>query len=566
MVQMQLTDSSTVHPPMSNKLYYGDNLDILRKKIKDETVDLCYIDPPFNSKRNYNQIYNNVGSEDRAQAQAFVDTWEWKEPARKGFDEILANDHGRFQPQTIDLIEGLHKVLKEGSLLAYLVSMTLRIVEIQRVLKPTGSFYLHCDPTSSHYLKLVLDGVFCSQGGDFQSEIVWKRTSSHGNVSSSYGNVTDTLLYYRKSDEATWNQVHAPYSDKYIKSHFSQMDGNGRRYTTSDLRNPGVRPNLHYEYKGYKPHPNGWAVSREKMEQYDRAGRLSFPGTANGRIRLKRYLDEQPGEKITNLWGDIPPINSQAQERLGYPTQKPEALLERIIKASSNEGDLVLDVYAGCGTSTAVAQRLNRQWIGIDITYQAIAIILKRMEDHFGKDIASAVELSGVPKDMKSAQALANKADDRVRKEFEKWAVLTYTNNRATVNETKGADRGIDGKVYFLAKHGETATMVFQVKSGGVNRGDIAKLKGDMEREHAAMATFITLQDSTGPMRSEARMAGSYHHELMGRDYDKIQIVTIKEMLENGKKRLDMPLSLEVLKKAVRRAGEDMQGILPGVA
>jgi hypothetical protein len=221
-------------------------------------------------------------------------------------------------------------------------------------------------------------------------------------------------------------------------------------------------------------------------------------------------------------------------------------------------------VYVGCGTSTAVAQRPNRKWIGIDITYQAIAIILKRLEDHFGKDVAGAVELSGVPRDMKSAVALANKADDRVRKEFEKWAVLTYTNNRATVNETKGADRGIDGKVYFLARHGETATMVFQVKSGGVNRGDIAKLKGDMEREHASMATFITLQESTAPMRSEAKMAGSYHHDLMGRDYDKIQIITIRDMLKNGKKRLDMPWSFEVLKKAVRRAGEDTQLSLVG--
>jgi hypothetical protein len=384
--------------------------------------------------------------------------------------------------------------------------------------------------------------------------------------------VSDTILFYTKREAFTWNKPLVPHSEQHIASKYSNIGEKGRRYTQSDMSSPAPRPNMMYEWKGFHWPPNGWRYSKETMQRLDEEGRVWYPRTKSGdldlskRPRLIRYLDEMAGTVMGNIWTDIPPINSQAQERMGYPTQKPEALLARIIKASSNEGDVVLDVYAGCGTSTAVAQRLNRQWIGIDITYQSIAIILKRLEDHFGKDVAGAVTLSGVPRDMKSAEALANKADDRVRKEFEKWAVLTYTHNRATVNEKKGADRGIDGTVYFLTDKGATATMVFQVKSGGVNRGDIAKLKGDMQREHASMATFITLQDSTAPMRSEAKMAGFYHHALMGRDYDKIQIVTIREMLENGKKRLDMPLSLEVLKKAVRHAGEDLQASLIGVA
>jgi len=485
-----------------NALYYGDNLDNLRKHIRDETVDLCYIDPPFNSKRNYNQIYNNIGGEDRAQAQAFMDTWIWDDKAREGFREIIANDKGRFQPQTIELLKGLRNVLKGGSLLAYLVSMTLRIVEIHRVLKPTGSFYLHCDPTSSHYLKLVIDGVFCSQGGDFRNEIIWHYRRWTGKAHK-FQELHDVIFLYTKSDEYTFNLQYTPYTEKSLarKQHY------------------------HTRIKG----PDVYVT----------------------------HIDEN-GVRENDVW-QIQLLNSQSKERLGYPTQKPEALLERMIKASSNEGDLILDAYCGCGTTVAVAQRLNRRWIGMDITYQSIALILKRLKDTFGAEISRAVKLAGVPKDMASANALANKKDDRTRKEFEKWAVLTYTDNRASINEKKGADAGIDGTVYFLTGKAEMDKMVFQVKSGGVGRGDIAKLKGDMDREHAALATFISLEDSTGPMRSEAKAAGSYRHVLMGRHYDKIQIITIREMLENGKKRLDMPLSAEVLKKAVQHADQDQQ-------
>ena len=282
-----------------------------------------------------------------------------------------------------------------------------------------------------------------------------------------------------------------------------------------------------------------------------------------GLTAVKKRMNEDyelraEGAVMSDWWPDITPLLSPTSfERLGYPTQKPEALLERIIGASSEENDVVLDAYCGCGTTIAVAERLKRQWIGMDITYQSIALILKRIEDHFGETVAKAIVLDGIPRDMDSAVALVHKKDDRVRKEFEKWAVLTYTHNRGVINEKKGADAGIDGTVYFLSQHlattgkTENAKMVIQVKSGHVGRGDIAKLHGDMEREGAAMATLITLEEPTGPMISEAKGAGKYHHELMELDYDKIQIVTVKEIIEGGR-RLELPHSREVLKSAER--------------
>ena len=260
----------------------------------------------------------------------------------------------------------------------------------------------------------------------------------------------------------------------------------------------------------------------------------------------------EKGVKENDVW-PIPVINSQAKERLGYPTQKPETLLKRIIEASSDPGDVILDAYCGCGTSVAVAQALDRRWIGMDITYQSIALILRRLELHFGKEAASTIILDGIPRDIASAQALANKQDDRVRKEFEKWAVLTYTTNRAIINEKKGADAGIDGVAYFRTTNADNAKIILQVKSGNVGRNDVAALRGDMQRESAAMAVLITLQQPTAPMLAEAKGAGVYHHDLMGRNYDAIQIVTIEDMIENGKV-LDIPMSLEVLRAAQLKA------------
>jgi len=475
-----------------NTLFYGDNIDILRKRINDETIDLCYIDPPFNSKRSYNQIYLNIG-EDKAQAQAFIDTWKWDSYAVQGYQEIITNYEGRFTAQIIDLIQGLQKVIKQGSLLAYLVSMTLRITEIQRVLKPTGSFYLHCDPTCSHYLKLVLDAVFCVKGGDFRNEIIWWYETG-GIPRYDFSRKHDIIFRYTKSDNWTFNahEVSEPRSDEVL-----------RRIATG---NPSAT-------------------------------------RSTGEVR-------HPSDVFK-----IASINAMAKERLGYPTQKPEALLERIIKASSNEGDTVLDAYCGCGTTVAVAHRLKRKWIGIDITYQSISLIIKRLEDTFGKKISDSIILDGIPKDMDSARALATKKDDRLRKEFEKWAVLTYSDNRAVINEKKGADKGLDGIAYFLSSQTETEKVVFQVKSGKNKRSDIATFITDTNSEKAQIGVFLTLEEPTKPMREEAMAAGCYEHKLMGRSYNRIQIVTIREMIEE-KKRLDMPLSLQVLKSAKQKSGQ----------
>lgn len=499
---------------MPNELYYGDNLEVLRKYIKDETVDLCYIDPPFNSKRNYNQIYNNIGSEDRAQAQAFVDTWVWDSQANEGLTEILSNQSSRFTRQTIELIKGLRKVLGEGSLLAYLVSMTLRITEIHRVLRPTGSFYLHCDPTASHYLKLVLDSIFEPQGGDFRNEIAW--CYSHGGKSKNhFGRKHDVIFFYTKSADYTFNGDQVRIEMKSGKVSFG-----GRLETDADGR----------EY------------------------RLVY-GTKNAKGETKYYkyyLDE--GKVPEDWWTDINSIQATSAERLGYPTQKPLALLERIIKASTNEGDLVLDAYCGCGTTVVASQRLGRKWIGIDITYQSIALVLRRLEGQFGKNVAESIVLNGIPSDIAAAEALAHKKDDRLRKEFEKWAVLTYTNNRARINDKKGGDEGIDGTAFFLTGANENAKVVFQVKSGNVGRGEVSKLNNDRMREGAELAVFLTLQSSTRGMRNEANAAGTYEHKLMGHSYPRIQIVTIQEIVEQHK-RLDIPMGLEVLKTAQAVAG-----------
>jgi len=482
----------------NNILYYGDNLEVLRKKIQSETIDLCYIDPPFNSKRTYNQIYNNMGTEDRAQSQAFIDTWIWDDMAIEGYQEILDNSDGRFTNQTIELIKGLNNVLRKGSLFAYLISMTLRITEIQRVLKPTGSFYLHCDPTASHYLKLILDGIFVPNGGNFRNEIVWYYKTG-GTSKHWFSKKHDVLFFYTKSD-------------KYI---FNPM-----------------------KEKSYLSHKYGF--SNIKLLQ-DEGGYYRMVG-------------------MRDVW-DIPALRGNQPETLGYPTQKPESLLQRMITASSNEGDLILDAYCGCGTTIAVAQELHREWIGMDITYQSIALVLRRLEKQYGKDVVNSVRLDGIPQDMASAQALANKKDDRVRKEFEKWAVMTYTSNRAVLNQKKGADAGIDGIAYFRTNTIDNAKIILQVKSGGVGRGDIATLRGDMQREEAAMAVFITLEPPTAPMIHEAKVAGSYHHDLMDRNYDAIQIVTIQDMIEHGKV-LDIPMSLEVLKAAQLKASGNQLSLI----
>lgn len=569
---------------MKNELYYGDNLDVLRRKIASESVDLCYIDPPFNSKRNYFQIYNNQGSEDRAQAQAFVDTWNWEDEAVQGLDYILdierlaprAGDT-RWTEQTVELIRGLEKVLGRGSLLAYLVHMTLRIVEIHRVLKPTGSFYLHCDPTASHYLKLVLDAVFCGQGGDYLSEIVWKRTASHSG-SNRWAPVHDVILFYSKTPKFTWNRVNEDYDESYIAKHYRMSDGRGV-FQVDNLTGSGTRNGESGQpWRGVNPTARGrhWAVPgnflerfghteavlgmsvQEKLDFLDEQGFIYWP--PKGEMpRLKRYLDPDGGVPIRDFIADIGPLSAQASERLGYPTQKPEALLERIIKASSNEGDTVLDAYCGCGTTVAVAQRLNRRWIGVDVTYQSIALILKRFADTYKDDwpaIEANIHLDGVPRDLESAMALANRKDDKTRKEFEKWAVLTFSKNQARINEKKGADGGIDGIAYFLLDKDTNGKAIFQVKSRPGNRGDLATLNSDRQREKAEFGFLICTGLPTKPMRDEIAAAGKFRHPLLNREDDRLQVITVAELFAPHNVRLDLPMARTDAVKSAKAVGD----------
>ncbi len=526
-----------------NQLYYGDNLKVLRDYIRDESVDLIYLDPPFNSRQDYNVLFKEKDrTESAAQITAFEDTWEWSVESQRVCEQIIERGG-----KVSEVIQAFRTFLGHSDMMAYLAMMAPRLIELHRVLKPTGSIYLHCDPTASHYLKMLMDAVFGPS--QFRSNIIWKRTSSHSNASRRYGAVNDDLLFYVKTDAYTFNVQYVPYSQEYLDGFYRHVDENGRRYRISDLRNPSVRPNLQYEYKGYKPHPNGWAVSKEKMEEYDKQGRLCYPKSKDGRIQLKRYLDEMPGMHVSNIWDDIPAIHAQAAERLGYPTQKPEALLERIINASSNEGDIVLDPFCGCGTAVVAAQNLKRQWIGIDITHLAIGLIKKRLQDKFGDAIKGAYEIHGEPTDLSSARRLAE--EDKFQ--FEAWA-LSLVGARHAGQVRRGADHGIDGRLYFHDdKSGKTKQIVISVKAGAnVQVAHIRDLRGVIEREKAAIGVLITLEEPTKPMTKEAAEAGFYKSPSFDREFPRLQIITIEQLLSGSE--IQHPRMLEVTFKQAPKA------------
>ncbi|CAD0212896.1 site-specific DNA-methyltransferase [Agrobacterium fabrum] len=403
-------------------------------------------------------------------------------------------------------------------MMAYLVMMSQRLFELRRVLRSTGSLYLHCDPTASHYLKIVLDALFGPR--NFRSEIVWKRTSAHSNTKVGYGDVTDTILFYSAGQTPVWNKLFQPLDERHVAAKYTYLEEDGRRYSTRDLRNPSRRPNLHYEYKGYQPHPNGWSISRELMEKYDAENRLYFPKNMDGRIRLKLYLDDQKGQPLQNLWTDIPPLNSQARERLGYPTQKPVALLKRILAASSKENDVVLDPFCGCGTTVAAAQETGRRWIGIDVAYHAIRVIEGRLSSMPG---VIDYSLGGIPRDFESAARLA--AKDKYQ--FQWWA--NYLVGVQTMKEIKrGPDRGIDGQMYFMNGPRGWGRVLTSVKGGQhVGSKDVREFKAVIDRERAEMGLFLCLNEPTRDMATEAAAFGfvqTAHGHL-----PRLQIVSISE-------------------------------------
>ena len=544
---------------MSNTLFYGDNLQVLRDHIPDASVDLVYLDPPFNSNASYNVLFREKSGEDSpAQIKAFTDTWEWTLETERTFEQDIILHPGT--PAAVkDMITAFRQFIGRNAMLAYLVMMTPRLVELRRVLKPTGSLYLHCDPTASHYLKLLLDTVFGNR--NFRNEITWKRTVSHNDAKRNYSAIGDSIFYYTKGDDFTFHAQYMPYSEEHLSKIYKYVDENGRRYSTSNIRSPSPRPNLTYDYKGYKPHPNGWTISLERMKQLDAEGRILFPKNKDGRIRLKLFLDEMPGVPAGNIWDDIPPISSQAKERLGYPTQKPEALLERIIRASSNEGDVILDPFCGCGTAVAAAHKLNRQWLGIDVTHLAVALMKSRLKTAFNLDPGADYAVVGEPRDVGSARALW----EQDPYQFQFWAV-SLLEAQPQAEQRRGADQGIDGIIYFVDGPRRTPQkVVIQVKGGRVSSPQIRDLKGVVEREKAALGLFISLDDSTRDMRTEEAGGGFYHSELWQRDFPKIQLRTIADLLAD--RGFDLPPRQPMYRPAERvRPPEGEQGALEELA
>jgi site-specific DNA-methyltransferase (adenine-specific) len=522
---------------MRNTLYYGDNLAILREHIPSESVDLVYLDPPFNSNRSYNVLFKHEGGrEAEAQVQAFGDTWHWNHHTEAAYRELTT----RSRPEVGAMIAAMHEFIGENQMMAYLVMMAARLAELHRVLKPTGSLYLHCDPTASHYLKVVLDTIF---GPDcFINEIVWQRTATKGDARRKWGAVHDLLLVYsRQQDENVFNPQFADQDDSY-RGRFVYDDNDGRgRYRLAPLDSPNTRPNLTYTYKGYQPPAKGWRVSKEIMEQLDSENRLVFPKHAEGRIARKHYLNEQKGRKVADVWTDIPPLQASAGERLGYPTQKPVALLERIISASSNPGDIVLDPFCGCGTTVAAAHKLGRTWLGIDITHLAIALQKYRLKAAFGLVDRKDYDVVGEPVDLAGAQQLAS--EDRYQ--FQWWALSLIQaqplgGDGESKRGKKGADGGIDGVIAFIDDaSGKPKRVIVQVKSGHVTAATVRDLRGVVEREKAAIGVLITLEQPTAPMTTEAARAGVYQSFHWG-EFPRLQILTVEHLL-SGRQRLQMP-------------------------
>jgi len=499
-----------------NQLYYGDNLEVLRRTLREESVDLVYLDPPFNSRQDYNVLFaEKDGSQSSSQIRAFEDTWEWNIEAERAYEETIAQG-GRVAQAMV----AFRTFLGGSDMLAYLAMMAPRLIELKRVLKETGSIYLHCDPTASHYLKMLMDAVFGPQF--FKNEIIWKRQSAHADAKR-YGSVHDTILFFSKGAAPVWNAQYQAYDEDYVDSYYRYKDKDGRRFMSGDLGAAGLQGGgYEYEWKGVK---RVWRVPLKTMQRLDREGRIFY--TRNRVPRIKRYLDESKGMPAQDIWADVESLRSWMDERLGYQTQKPEALLERIVAASSNKGDLVLDPFCGCGTTVQVAQRLGRRWIGIDITHLAVGLIRKRLSDAFGAEVRKTYEVIGEPTDLEGARDLAAHPD---KYQFQSWALGLVGARPKELK--KGADRGIDGRLYFHDEPGgRTKQILLEVKSGKVDVAQVRSLRGAVEREKAEIGVFVCFEEPTKPMTREAAEAGFYDAPD-GSRYPKMQILTIQDLLD----------------------------------
>jgi site-specific DNA-methyltransferase (adenine-specific) len=551
-----------------NRLYFGDNLKWLsdRKEFPDASVDLVYLDPPFNSNADYNVLFREpTGQVSQAQFHAFTDTWSWADAADT-YHQFIDNC---LNVAVVELMEALHSFLKHSPMMAYLAMMAPRLVELHRVLKPTGSLYLHCDPTASHYLRILLDGIFGAE--NFANEICWQRTSAH-NDPGRYGRVHDVLLFYERTAAHTWNTQFEKPDDRFFEAHDFERDQEGRLYRKRDLTAPAHgRSSGQYEWKGLRP-PSGrmWSYTKENMARLEAEGRVVY--TKTGMPRLKIYAENLKGVPLQDVW--VRPelwLNSASKERLGYQTQKPLALLERVISSSSNPGDVVLDPFCGCGTTIHAAQKLDRQWIGIDITYLAINLIKRRLKDAFGEEIE--FEEKGAPTDFESAKRLA----ELDKFQFQHWALSLIGARPLKEGEGKGADCGVDGLLYYYETERKDIPgrvieeplprsepvhrekIIVQVKGGGVNRGDVATLLGDVENQKAAAGVLVTLEKPSKQMRTEAADAGRFQSKLWhDKDYPRIQILTVEGLL-NGNERIDAPPQLNPFATAAREQKQHEQ-------
>jgi site-specific DNA-methyltransferase (adenine-specific) len=531
----------------TNRLYYGDNLQILRDYIATESVDLIYLDPPFNSNRSYNVLFKEESGQDAdAQITAFDDTWHWGVSAEATYHALVQN-----APTHVSVMIGaLREFIGTNQMMAYLTMMAARLVELHRVLKPTGSLYLHCDPSASHYLKILLDTIFGAV--NFGNELVWQRTNAKGLAFTRFASNHDIIFRYTKSGNWIWNPQYTHYDPTYIEKFYKYVEPEtGRRYQLDNLINPNPdRPNLTYEFLGVT---RVWRWTKERMLEAYKNGLViqSKPGTVP---RLKRYLDEQEGMPVGDTWTDILPIQASSAERLGYPTQKPLALLERIIQASSNPGDVVLDPFSGCGTAIAAAQKLGRRWIGIDITHLAIAMHKSRLKEMFGLQPGKDYVIIGEPQDIAGARQLAR--DDRYQ--FQWWALsLVGARPLGGASDSgragkKGSDRGVDGVITFLDAKDKVRRILVQVKSGRVKSGDVRDLHGVLDREKdAAIGVFITLEPPSREMITEALSAGYFTSDLWKQDYPRIQILTIEELLAGAQIKMP-PTAASAFKQAQR--------------
>lgn len=516
-------DAAKLRTPMAeNTLYYGDNLDVLRRYISDECVDLIYLDPPFKSDQDYNVLFaEHDGRSSAAQIRAFEDTWEWTDESAESLEQVIEQG-GR----VADVMRALRTFLDKTDMMAYLAMMAPRLVEMRRVLKSTGSLYLHCDPTASHYLKILLDAVFGA--ANFRNEIVWRRSHPKGLAFTRFATSHDVILVFQKTQKATWNPTYLPNGN--ANTQYTLADESGRRYQLTSLLNPNPdRPNLTYEFKGVT---KVWRWTRDRMEEADRKGLIVVPKRGEGIPRFKRYLDEQEGIPVGDFWNDIG--IAAGHERLGYPTQKPQALLARIIAASSNAGDLILDPFCGCGTAIDAAQRLGRRWIGIDITHLAVGLIKHRLFNSFHLREKRDYDVVGEPVSLDDARRLAR--DDPFQ--FQAWALGLVGARRA--DQKRGADSGIDGRLFFHeTRGGRTKQVLFSVKSGQVGVRDVRDLRAVVEREHAEMGLLISLAEPTRPMLREAADGGHFVSEFTRSRHPKLQIRTIKQLLEG--KGIDAP-------------------------